>query len=326
LTTNSPDTKAGFGPSASGAEDLRGTGERPQCAAGFDRQMMELALRMADRGLGTTAPNPSVGAVVADETTQTVIARGTTAPGGRPHAEPVALERAGAAAQGRTLYVTLEPCSPFGRSPPCVDAILQSGISRVVVGIEDPDPRVSGRGIDRLRAAGVRVDRVGPASEAHWLTRGHIVRTTERRPFVQVKMALDRAGEIARGADGSPVWVTGELARRHGHLLRARADGIVVGGRTVIDDDPALDCRLPGLGGRSPLRVIIAGSDPLPSGAKLIIGGQEPSPTLVFLRGDSEGKTLAPDHCHTAWRPAPCRRLAGSCDCPSSPRNWWPEV
>ena len=187
----------------------------------LDAQMMSIALRMAERGLGDTAPNPSVGAVIVDAATGEVIARATTARGGRPHAETIAIAAAGDRARGATIYVTLEPCSHQGRTGPCADAIIAAGIQRAVVAIEDPDPRVSGRGLDKLRAAGIEVERGVGAAEARWLTRGHIVRITERRPFVTLKLALDGSGEIARGDGVSPVWVTGEISRAHGMLLRA---------------------------------------------------------------------------------------------------------
>lgn len=230
----------------------------------FDRAMMALALRMAARGLGNTAPNPAVGAVIADEATGEVIARGWTQPGGRPHAETEALQRAADRARGKTIYVTLEPCSHHGRTPPCADAIVAAGLARVVTAIEDPDPRVSGRGLDRMRAAGIEVRRGLLAREAHVLTRGHIVRVTERRPFVQLKMARGLDGAVPRGREGAPTWVTGPLARTAGHMLRARADAILIGAGTLRDDDPGLDCRLPGLGPASPLPVIVLGSKPLP--------------------------------------------------------------
>jgi diaminohydroxyphosphoribosylaminopyrimidine deaminase/5-amino-6-(5-phosphoribosylamino)uracil reductase len=224
----------------------------------FDAQMMAIALTLAERGLGGTAPNPSVGAVIANEASGELIARGWTAPGGRPHAETEAISRSGARAQGATLYVTLEPCSHHGATPPCADAVISAGIKRVVCAIEDPDPRVAGRGIARLRAAGIRVDRGLMASAAHWMTTGHILRVTERRPFVQLKLALAANGDVPRGIAGQPVWVTGPPARAHGQLLRARADAVLVGRQTVIDDDPLLTCRLPGLADRSPIRVVLA--------------------------------------------------------------------
>lgn len=224
----------------------------------FDAQMMRLALRVAARGLGRTAPNPAVGAVIADEASGEVIATGVTAPGGRPHAEPAAIAKAGGRAKGATLYVTLEPCSHHGVTRPCADAIVEAGLGRVVCAIEDPDPRVAGRGLERLRAAGIKVTRGVLADEAHWLTAGHILRVTERRPLVTAKLALGADGDVPRGGAGQPTWVTGEVARAHGHLLRARADAILVGHRTVLDDDPMLDCRLPGLADRSPVRVVLA--------------------------------------------------------------------
>lgn len=226
--------------------------------AGFDAHMMAVALRLAERGLGRTAPNPAVGAVIADEGSGEVIARGWTAPGGRPHAETEAIARAGGRARGATLYVSLEPCSHHGATPPCADAIIAAGISRVVCAIEDPDARVAGRGLARLRAAGIAVERDLMAGAAHWMAAGHILRVTERRPLVQLKLALAPDGSVPRGSRGQPAWATGAPARAQGHLMRARADAILVGRGTVIDDDPLLTCRLPGLADRSPVRVVLA--------------------------------------------------------------------
>jgi diaminohydroxyphosphoribosylaminopyrimidine deaminase / 5-amino-6-(5-phosphoribosylamino)uracil reductase len=246
-----------------------------------DHGFMQLALGMARRGLGATAPNPSVGAVVVDPATGEVIARGWTQPGGRPHAETEALRRAGPRARGATMYVTLEPCSHYGKTPPCARAIIEAGVSRVVAGILDPDPRVAGRGIDMLRDAGIEVRRGVCAAEADRVTRGHILRVTERRPLIQIKMALDASGQVARGAGGKPRWVTGPIARAHGHLLRARADAILVGSRTVADDDPELTCRLPGLLGRSPIRVILCGST-LPAPESKMVRSARDVPVWVF--------------------------------------------
>jgi diaminohydroxyphosphoribosylaminopyrimidine deaminase/5-amino-6-(5-phosphoribosylamino)uracil reductase len=222
----------------------------------FDCAMMAIAVRMARRGLGSTAPNPSVGAVIADEATGEVIARGWTQPGGRPHAEKEALRRAGDRARGKTMYVTLEPCAHTGRVPTCADSMVASGLKRVVCAIPDPNPIVSGRGFAQLRSAGIEVDVGYLADEARWVTLGHILRQTEERPFVQVKMALDARGRVAAG-DGAPVWVTGPEARAYAHLLRARSDAILVGAGTVIADDPELTCRLPGLAHRSPDRIVL---------------------------------------------------------------------
>lgn len=223
-----------------------------------DDAWMATALRMARRGWGTTAPNPAVGAVIVDETTREVLGRGWTQPGGRPHAEVEAIARAAGRTRGATIFVTLEPCAHFGKTPPCVDAILEAGLGRVVCGIEDPDPRVGGKGLERLRRAGLDVRRGVLRAEANWVTLGHILRVTERRPMIQLKMAVGPDGHIARGGGGTPTWVTGELARGRGHLMRAQADAILVGAGTLRDDDPALTCRLPGLEKYSPVRVILS--------------------------------------------------------------------
>lgn len=235
----------------------------------FDRQMMGIALAMARRALGTTAPNPAVGAVVADEASGELIARGATQPGGRPHAETEALKRAGVRAKGATLYVTLEPCAHFGKTPPCADAVAAAGVSRVVVGVGDPDPRTRGDGIARLEAAGVAVDVGLLSAEARRVTLGHILRVTAGRPFVQLKMALDRDGSLPRGAGGRPRMVTGPEARAAAHRLRAEADAILVGAGTARDDDPELTCRLPGLAKRSPIRIVLSGALDLSPGLKL---------------------------------------------------------
>jgi diaminohydroxyphosphoribosylaminopyrimidine deaminase / 5-amino-6-(5-phosphoribosylamino)uracil reductase len=230
---------------------------------------MELALGVARRMLGRTAPNPAVGAVIADEATGEVIARGWTQAGGRPHAEAHALIRAGARARGGTMYVTLEPCSHHGRTPPCADAIVAAGIKRVVCAIEDPNPEISGRGLAVLRDAGVALDLGLCAEAARWMAAGHILRMTRDRPFVQLKIAVSGDGLIAPG-DGAPRWVTQEEARRLAHLLRARADAIVVGRKTVSDDNPELTCRLPGLADRSPRRVIVDAGFRTPPDARML--------------------------------------------------------
>ncbi len=217
---------------------------------------MELALRMAHRMLGRTAPNPAVGAIIADETTGEMITRGWTQQGGRPHAEAHALDLAGARARGLTMYVSLEPCSHHGRTPPCANAIVAAGMRRVVCAIEDPNPEIAGRGLAVLRDAGVAVDLGLCAEEARWMAAGHILRMIRDRPFVQLKIAVSADGLIAPG-DGAPRWVTGPEARRFAHILRARADAILVGRKTVADDNPELTCRLPGLEDRSPRRIIL---------------------------------------------------------------------
>lgn len=259
--------------------------------ARFDAQMMGIALRLAERGLGRTAPNPSVGAVLADERAGEVIARGWTAPGGRPHAETEAIARARARARGATLYVSLEPCSHHGATPPCADAIIAAGIGRVVCAIEDPDPRVAGSGLHRLREAGIAAEHGLMAEQAHWMAAGHILRVTERRPLVQAKLALGPDGLVARGEGGKPTWVTSEAARAQGHLLRMRADAVLVGRRTVIDDDPLLTCRLPGLETRSPVRVVLARNlDGLH--ASRLAKSVRTHPVWVFCATDANSRAL----------------------------------
>lgn len=259
----------------------------------LDTRMMAIALAMAARGLGRTAPNPAVGAVIVDDTTGEVISRGWTQPGGRPHAETEAIARAGPRARGATIYVTLEPCSHYGKTPPCAEGIISAGLKRAVVAILDPDPRVSGRGVRMLRAAGLEVKRGVLAEAAHWLTHGHILRVTQRRPHIQIKMALGADGMVPRGEGGKPVWVTGPQARAHGHLLRAQADAILVGSGTVRDDDPELTCRLPGMADRSPVRVIVASTRLPPLGSKLVATARE-TPVFIAVPSSTAAAALAP--------------------------------
>lgn len=235
-----------------------------------DETFMQGALALARRGLGRSWPNPAVGAVLVRPGNRAeIISRGWTKPGGRPHAERVALERAGARAKGCTLYVTLEPCVHHGLTPPCTDAIITAGIARVVYSAADPDPRVSGKGIAQLRAAGIEIAGGVLATQGQQLSLGHRLRVTKHRPMVQLKIAVGADGLIAKG-DGAPVWATGEQARAHGHLLRARADAILVGRGTVAADDPALTCRLPGMAERSPVRIVLDSNLSLPDKTKLM--------------------------------------------------------
>jgi diaminohydroxyphosphoribosylaminopyrimidine deaminase / 5-amino-6-(5-phosphoribosylamino)uracil reductase len=219
-----------------------------------DRRFMQLALSLGRRGQGRTWPNPAVGAVVVKD--GVIIGRGWTQPGGRPHAEREALARAGEAARGATLYATLEPCSHFGKSPPCADAIIEAGIARVVSAIEDPNPEVAGQGHARLRAAGIVVDVGLCAAEAAYDHAGHFRRIRDKRPHVILKLAVSADDKI--GAAGhKPVAITGEAARTRVHLLRAQCDAILVGIGTVLADEPLLTCRLPGMEARSPVRVVL---------------------------------------------------------------------
>lgn len=235
-----------------------------------DDALMSAALSVGRRELGQTWPNPAVGAVVVRETPEgpRVIGRGWTSRGGRPHAEPQALHAAGDAARGATLYVTLEPCSHHGQTPPCVDAVRAAGITRVVAAIEDPDFRVAGRGFAILREAGIAVT-VGPgAAEARLAHAGHIRRVTEGRPHIMLKMAVSADGKVGL-AGRRPVAITGAVARARVHLLRATHDAVLTGIGTVLADDPLLTCRLPGMADRSPVRVVLDAHLRLPATSAL---------------------------------------------------------
>src|SRR6185312_13319796 len=185
--------------------------------------------------------NPSVGALVVAPS-GVILGRGSTAPGGRPHAEAIALDRAGAKAKGATIYVTLEPCAHEGRGMACADAIAQAKAARAVVALRDPDPRTFGRGIERLVAAGIEVEEGVLAEEAASIAIGHLLRVTEGRPAVTLKLAVGADGLMPKG-NGAPVWITGPDARAHAHLLRARCDAIMVGRGTILADNPSLTCR-----------------------------------------------------------------------------------
>jgi diaminohydroxyphosphoribosylaminopyrimidine deaminase/5-amino-6-(5-phosphoribosylamino)uracil reductase len=241
--------------------------QKSQESKAADRRFMELALTLGRRGQGRTWPNPAVGAVVVKD--GVIVGRGWTQPGGRPHAEPEALQRAGEAARGATLYVTLEPCSHFGRSPPCADAIIAAGIARVVSAIEDPNPEVAGQGHARLRAAGIKVDIGLCALEAAHDHAGHFRRVRDKRPHVILKLAVSSDGKI--GAAGrKPVAITGEAAKARVHLLRAQCDAVLAGIGTVLADDPLLTCRLPGMEARSPVRVVLDRALRIPGTSRLV--------------------------------------------------------
>ena len=233
---------------------------------------MALALALGRRGLGRTWPNPAVGAVIVKD--GVMVGRGWTQPGGRPHAEVEALRRAGAAARGATLYVTLEPCSHFGKSPPCADAVIAAGISRVVSAIEDPNPEVAGQGHARLRAAGIEVEIGVDAEEARRDHAGHISRMTQGRPHVMLKLAISADGK-AGAAGRKPVAITGEAVRERVHLLRAEYDAIMIGIATALADDPMLTCRLPGMAKYSPVRVVADSMLRLPLNSRLVKSASE---------------------------------------------------
>jgi diaminohydroxyphosphoribosylaminopyrimidine deaminase / 5-amino-6-(5-phosphoribosylamino)uracil reductase len=249
-----------------------------------DQRFMQLALMLGRRGQGRTWPNPAVGAVVVKD--GVIVGRGWTQPGGRPHAEPEALRRAGEAARGATLYVTLEPCSHIGKSPPCADAIMAAGIARVVSAIEDPNPEVAGQGHARLRAAGITVEIGLGAIEAAHDHAGHFRRVRDRRPHVILKLAVSSDDKI--GAAGrKPVAISGEAARARVHLLRAQCDAVLVGIGTVLADDPLLTCRLPGMEPQSPVRVVLDRSLRMPGTSRLVHSARE-TPLWVMTSNLSE--------------------------------------
>ena len=258
--------------------------QKSRDAKAADARFMELARALGRRGQGQTWPNPAVGAVVVRD--GLIVGRGWTQPGGRPHAEPEAIKRAGEAARGATLYVTLEPCSHFGKSPPCVDAVIAAGIARVVSAIEDPNPEVAGQGHARLRAAGITVDVGVGATEAARDHAGHIRRIRDRRPHVILKLAVSADDKI--GAAGHrPVAITGEAAKTRVHRLRAQCDAILVGIGTVLADDPLLTCRLPGMEVLSPVRVVLDRALRLPGTSRLVHSARQ-TPLWVMTSDLSE--------------------------------------
>jgi diaminohydroxyphosphoribosylaminopyrimidine deaminase/5-amino-6-(5-phosphoribosylamino)uracil reductase len=219
-----------------------------------DTRHMRHALALASRGLGNVAPNPAVGCVIVSE--GRIIGRGRTQPGGRPHAEAVALQQAGSAAKGATAYVSLEPCAHVGQTPSCANSLIEAGIACVVVAVEDPDTRTAGQGTDRLRKAGIEVTTGVCEAEATWANRGFLSSIQRKRPWVTLKLATSADGMIA-WKSGTPQWITNELSRKRGHLMRARYDTLVTGSGTVLADDPSFTCRIPGLEGETPLRVVL---------------------------------------------------------------------
>ncbi|MFN9090854.1 MAG: bifunctional diaminohydroxyphosphoribosylaminopyrimidine deaminase/5-amino-6-(5-phosphoribosylamino)uracil reductase RibD [Alphaproteobacteria bacterium] len=243
-----------------------------------DLLLMRAALALARRGLGNAWPNPAVGCVLVKE--GRVIGRGWTQPGGRPHAETEALRRAGDSARGATAYVTLEPCSHHGRTPPCCEALAEAGIARVVMAMRDPDPRVNGRGLAMLRSAGIAVEEGLLEAEARALNAGFFRRIQAGMPMVTLKLASTLDGRIAT-ASGESRWITGEAARREVHALRARHDAILVGSGTVLADDPDLTCRIPGME-RVPMLRVVADARLRTLPATRLVQGARVAPVLII--------------------------------------------
>ncbi|MEM6972462.1 MAG: bifunctional diaminohydroxyphosphoribosylaminopyrimidine deaminase/5-amino-6-(5-phosphoribosylamino)uracil reductase RibD [Pseudomonadota bacterium] len=271
---------------------------RPETGeAAEDLRWMAAALTLARRGRGSVAPNPAVAALIVRG--GQLLARGVTAPGGRPHAEAEALARLaarGLSAAGATVYVTLEPCAHHGQTPPCVDALIAAGVARVVCPMVDPDPRVSGRGFARLRAAGVAVS-VGPcADEAAAVNDGFLSCVTRRRPALTLKLATTLDGRIATAA-GESRWITGPAARRMVHVMRAEADAVLIGAGTARTDDPMLDVRGLGDAVAQPRRVVADPAFSLPHGSRLARTAAEQAVWLLHRPFDAadagEGAAIA---------------------------------
>jgi diaminohydroxyphosphoribosylaminopyrimidine deaminase / 5-amino-6-(5-phosphoribosylamino)uracil reductase len=257
-----------------------------------DISHMRAALALARRGLGTTWPNPSVGCVIVRD--GRVVGRGTTAPGGRPHAEPIALAMAGERANGATAYVTLEPCCHWGRSPPCTDGLIAAGLSRVVVAATDPDPRVNGEGLKKLQAAGIEVEAGVLEAEGRETLIGFIHHIMLDRPMITLKLASTLDGRIATEA-GESQWITGPPARRVAHAMRGRHDAVMVGVGTVLADNPDLTCRIPGFRPTPNVRIVADSHLRTPLTSRLMSTAAD-IPTWFLLR---EGTNLAREDAFT---------------------------
>ncbi|UXS95976.1 bifunctional diaminohydroxyphosphoribosylaminopyrimidine deaminase/5-amino-6-(5-phosphoribosylamino)uracil reductase RibD [Agrobacterium tumefaciens] len=271
-----------------------------------DEKFMARAIEVSLRHQGQTETNPSVGCVLVKD--GKIIAEAVTAIGGRPHAERQALEIAGEAARGATAYVTLEPCSHWGKTPPCANALVEYGVARVVVAVDDPDERVSGRGYCILREAGIVVETGLLREQGKRALAGYLTRQVKKRPHVMLKLAISADGMIGRQGEGQ-VAITGPQARHAVHELRARCDCILVGIRTAIADDPELTVRIAGLENRSPVRIVLDRKFELPLTSKLVGSAREvpvivaalsPSdlPGILPSRGEMPGRSegVRPDH------------------------------
>lgn len=253
-----------------------------------DRRFMAAAIRLSRRHLGLTSTNPSVGTLIVrdDGEGPRIVGRGITAIGGRPHAEAEALAEAGADARGATAYVTLEPCAHHGRTPPCAEALVRAGIARVVGAAADPDPRVSGKGYAILEAGGIVVKPDTLADDAADLLKGYLTRSLSKRPEVTLKLAVSSDGMIGRAGEGQ-VAITGPIARRQVHRMRAESDAILVGIGTAVADDPELTCRLPGLEKRSPIRIVLDRDARLSPTSKLASSARD-TPVLLAAAIDAD--------------------------------------
>ncbi len=255
-----------------------------------DLDHMRAAIALARRGVGSTAPNPSVGCVIVRD--GRVVGRAATAPGGRPHAETQALAMAGEQARGATAYVTLEPCAHWGRTPPCCDALIEAGIARVVIALGDPDPRVNGEGLSRLRAASVAVEEGVLAAEAEDTLAGFLARVRLGRPLVTLKLASTLDGRIATRT-GESQWITAEPARKAAHALRGRHDAVLVGVGTVLADNPDLTCRIPGYRPNPIVRVVADSHLRTPLTARIVATAGETPTWFLHRDGADAGRQRA---------------------------------
>ena len=313
----------------------------------IDRRFMAAAIRLSRSHEGLTSTNPSVATLIVrdDGAGPVIVGRGVTAIGGRPHAEPQALDEAGELARGATAYVTLEPCAHHGRTPPCANALVAAGVARVVGAASDPDPRVSGKGYAILRAAGIEVVENVLAAEAADVMAAYLIRSSKKRAEVTLKLALSRDGMIGRKGAGQ-VAITGEVARRQVQLMRARSDAILVGIGTALADDPLLTVRLPGLEARSPVRIVLDRQARLPLSSRLVATAHE---VPLFVAGlllkpirrarrrwrrpasasSPPRRSRAASRCRNCWRilpgrasPASWSRAAPTRRAPSSTTGW----
>ncbi|WP_018697716.1 bifunctional diaminohydroxyphosphoribosylaminopyrimidine deaminase/5-amino-6-(5-phosphoribosylamino)uracil reductase RibD [Amorphus coralli] len=255
--------------------------------AELDRRFMAAALALGRRNAGHTWPNPAVGTVIVryDGRTPIVVARGWTAEGGRPHAEVRALAQAGQAARGATCYVSLEPCAHFGRTGPCSNALINAGVGRVVSAFDDPNPLVFGRGLARLEAAGIQVTSGVLTERARRDHAGHVRRMVDGRPHVRLKLAISADGAIGREGTGN-LPISGPMAKARTYVLRTETDAVLIGVGTALADDPLLTCRIPGLEGRSPVRVVLDPTARLPLDSRLVRTAYE-APLWVVVGPDA---------------------------------------
>jgi diaminohydroxyphosphoribosylaminopyrimidine deaminase/5-amino-6-(5-phosphoribosylamino)uracil reductase len=262
----------------------------PPCATKevMDAPFMRAAIALSRRALGTTWPNPAVGCVIVQE--GAIIAQGVTAPGGRPHAETQTLAMAGEGARGATAYVTLEPCSHHGQTPPCAQALIDAGVARVVIGARDPDPRVDGAGAALLREAGIEVTEGVLTDEATLPLQGFLLRVTANRPYITLKLATTLDGRIAT-ASGDSQWITGTPARKSSHGLRGRHDATMVGVGTVLADDPDLTCRIPGYAPRPAPRIVADSHLRTPLTARIVATAHE-TPTWILHRDGADASRV----------------------------------